>query len=284
MHGKNGDQEHFFNKLLMHHLTAGRNLALLCARPQSIREFSHVFCTRFLTDQCTASNKSTGGGNCYTFPLFLYPAEGLSSRWGSAQINLKPSFADGVAVRLRKRAKTGDPQSTDIEPLSIFQYTYALLHSPTYRSRYSPFLRNEYPRVQITSDPHLFAALSEKGEELVLLHLMESPKLANFITRYEQAGDHTVEKVRYAEPNAKVGIEGGRVYINGAQYFDGVPKEVWEFQIGGYQVCEKWLKDRKGRKLSSDDIDHYQKTVVALNETIRLMREIDEIIPGWPLP
>ncbi|MHB8525239.1 MAG: type ISP restriction/modification enzyme [Candidatus Acidiferrales bacterium] len=97
-------------------------------------------------------------------------------------------------------------------------------------------------------------------------------------------GDHTVEKVRYADPNPKAGIKAGRVYINGVQYFDGVPKEVWEFQIGGYQVCEKWLKDRKGRKLSSDDIDHYQKIVVALNETIRLMREIDETIPGWPLP
>ena len=76
----------------------------------------------------------------------------------------------------------------------------------------------------------------------------------------------------------------GRVNINAAQYFEGVPKHVWEFQIGGYEVCEKWLKDRKGRKLSSDDIDHYQKIVVVLDETIRLMREIDEIIPGWPLP
>ena len=75
-----------------------------------------------------------------------------------------------------------------------------------------------------------------------------------------------------------------RVYISGAQYFEGVPKKIWEFHIGGYQVCEKWLKDRKGRRLSSDEIDHYQKIVVALNETIRLMREIDEIIPGWPLP
>ena len=78
----------------------------------------------------------------------------------------------------------------------------------------------------------------------------------------------------------------GRVWINKTQYFEGVPKQVWEFHIGGYQVCEKWLKDRKnaGRKLSADDIEHYQKIVVALNETIRLMREIDDLIPGWPLP
>ncbi len=115
---------------------------------------------------------------------------------------------------------------------------------------------------------------------------MESPKLnpTNFLTRWEQPGDYTVEKVRYVEPNPKAGIKSGRVYVNRKQFFEGVPKEIWEFHIGGYRVCEKWLKDRKDRKLSSDEIDHYQKIVVALSETIRLMREIDEIIPGWPLP
>jgi Type ISP C-terminal specificity domain len=113
---------------------------------------------------------------------------------------------------------------------------------------------------------------------------MESPKLNNFITRYEQSDDNIVDKVAYVEPNPKVGIKSSRVYINSIQHFEGVPKEVWELHIGGYQVCQKWLKDRKGRKLSSDDIDHYQKIAVALSETIRIMKEIDEIIPGWPLP
>ncbi|MHB8540279.1 MAG: type ISP restriction/modification enzyme [Candidatus Acidiferrales bacterium] len=163
-------------------------------------------------------------------------------------------------------------------------YIYGLLHSQGFRSRYEEFLRSDVPRVPFTTDGKLFAALTKKGTELISLHLMESPGLANFITKYEQPGDHEVKKVRYAEPNPKAGIKSGRVYINDTQCFEGVPKEVWEFQIGGYQVCEKWLKDRKGRKLSSDDIDHYQKIVVALSETIRLMREIDEIIPGWPLP
>lgn len=135
-----------------------------------------------------------------------------------------------------------------------------------------------------TSDKKLFAKLAEKGRELVSLHLIESPKLSHFITKYEQPGDHEVKKVHYTEANPKAGIKSGRVYINDAQYFEGIPKEVWDFYIGGYQVCEKWLKDRKGRKLSSDDIDHYQKIVVALNETIRIMAEIDAIIPGWPLP
>jgi hypothetical protein len=129
---------------------------------------------------------------------------------------------------------------------------------------------------------------------------MESPKLADFITRFPVSGSNTVEKVRFEEarqgtasavPKAgkkksALAAEGavGRVYINKDQYFDGVPKTVWEFHIGGYQVCERWLKDRKDRQLTNDDLMHYQKMVVALNETIRPMREIDDRIPGWPLP
>jgi hypothetical protein len=123
---------------------------------------------------------------------------------------------------------------------------------------------------------HSLSQLATKGEELVALHLMDSPKLAEFITEFPEKGDNIVEKVRYTDNDQ-------RVWINKKQYFQGVPKECWEFHIGGYQVCEKWLKDRKGRKLGYDDIEHYQKIVVALKETSRLMREIDECIPAWPI-
>jgi hypothetical protein len=107
---------------------------------------------------------------------------------------------------------------------------------------------------------------------------MESPTLNNLITKYPVAGSNSVEKVTYNENNQ-------RVYINKTQYFEGVPPEVWEFHIGGYQVCQKWLKDRKGRTypLTYDELTHYQKVVVALKETIRLMAEIDQLIPTWPL-
>jgi hypothetical protein len=105
---------------------------------------------------------------------------------------------------------------------------------------------------------------------------MESPKLDDFVTGFPAKGSNEVEKVQHTEKDK-------RIWINPEQYFSGVPKSVWEFQIGGYQVCEKWLKDRKGRKLSYDDIEHYQKIVVALNETIRLMDEIDALIPKWPI-
>ncbi|MGH7976898.1 MAG: type ISP restriction/modification enzyme, partial [Limisphaerales bacterium] len=106
--------------------------------------------------------------------------------------------------------------------------------------------------------------------------LMESPKLDNLITEFPVKGDSEVEKVQYTDNDR-------RVWINSKQYFGGVPKAVWEFHVGGYQVCEKWLKDRKGRKLSYEDIQHYQKVIVSLSETIRLMGEIDASIPKWPI-
>ena len=136
------------------------------------------------------------------------------------------------------------------------------------------------------------------GGALVGLHLMEAPELDNFITHYPTKGDDTVEKAhpKYfapgeTPPGGDQPLDKGRVYINRSkrkkgpepEYFEGVPPEVWEFQVGGYQVCEKWLKDRRGRKLSPEDLKHYQRIVVALKRTIELMGEIDERIEEWPI-
>ena len=169
-------------------------------------------------------------------------------------------------------------------PEEIFHYIYAILHSPTYRTRYAEFLKIDFPRVPLTSDRKLFAGLAEKGRELAALHLMESAALNTLVTTFTVSGSHRVEKVRYDKKTQ-------RVFINKDQYFEGVPPQAWEFCIGGYQVCQKWLKDRKGRELSWEDQQHYQKIVVALQETIRLMGEIDALIlsatlrinPAWPL-
>ena len=192
--------------------------------------------------------------------------------------NLSAKFVEELSERLELDFVPdgrGDLRKT-VGPEDIFHYAYAVFHSPTYRTRYAEFLKIDFPRLPLTSDVKLFRALAAKGAELVALHLMESPKLADFVTEFPQKGDNVVEKVRYTEND-------NRVWINPTQYFQGVPKECWEFHIGGYQVCEKWLKDRKGRKLGYEDIEHYQKIVVALKETLRLMKEIDECIPGWPL-
>jgi predicted helicase len=163
-----------------------------------------------------------------------------------------------------------------VTPEDIFHYAYAVFHSPTYRQRYAEFLKIDFPRLPLTSDVKLFRALAVKGAELVALHLLESPKVKDIDPQFCGKGDNSVEKVQYTDTDH-------RVWVNANQYFVGVPKNVWGFHVGGYQPCQKWLKDRKGRKLTYDDMQHYRKIVVAQAETIRLMVEIDAVIPKWPL-
>ena len=153
-----------------------------------------------------------------------------------------------------------------------------MFHSPGYRSRYAEFLKIDFPRLPLTGNLELFRALARLGGELTALHLLESPKLAQLITEFIGGQSPEVEKISWSN---------NTVWVDKAQTtgFKGVPEAVWNFHIGGYQVCHKWLKDRKSRKLLTADIDHYQKIVVALSETIRLMQEIDVVINqygGWP--
>ena len=197
---------------------------------------------------------------------------------GKRRPNLNPDFIKAISDKLGLtfvEDGKGDLKKT-YGPEDIFNYAYAIFHSPTYRTRYAEFLKTDFPRLPLTSDKELFKALTGKGAELVALHLMESPSLNKPITKYPITGSNEVDNVTYDEKTQ-------RVYINKEQYFEGVPPEVWNFHIGGYQVCQKWLKDRKGRKIGVDDSTHYQKIVVALKETIRLMTEIDELIPVWPV-
>lgn len=156
----------------------------------------------------------------------------------------------------------------DVTPESLFDYIYAVLHCPSYRERYAEFLKSDFPRIPYPDDPTTFKALATKGAELRDLHLMESDALDDLITTYPEAGDNNVIKPRY---------EDGKVWINESQYFGGVPEVAWNFYIGGYQPAQKWLKDRKTRTLEVDDIMHYQRIIVALTQTDRIMKEIDAI-------
>ena len=257
------------------------NIALVTVRQLAGNVFCHAFVTSSPGDG-NAISPSSREYNCF-FPLYLYSDAG--GRQGSLldtvaterEPNLSADFLQEISASLVLDFipdGKGDLEST-FGPEDIFQYMYAIFHSPTYRERYAEFLKIDFPRLPLTSDLGLFRALAEKGEELVALHLMESPELDHLITRFMGKGDDRVEKVRYAE--------AGRAYMNKTQYFEGVEPQVWEFHIGGYQVLEKWLKDRKGRTLSYDDVTHYGKIVVALRETMRLMEEIDEVIPSWPI-
>jgi len=157
-------------------------------------------------------------------------------------------------------------------------YIYAVLHSPNYRETYQEFLKTDFFRVPYP-DPKNFWQLVELGDQIRLLHLMESPLLDTPIIQYPMSGDNLVKrKITKTSPGYEATSDTqGKVWINDNQYFDSVPLQAWEFYIGGYQPAQKWLKDRQGRELSFDDILHYQKIIVALTETARLMLEIDKV-------
>ena len=279
---------------VMRHMLVGGNVAFHVCRQAVSGTWQHVLATGVATDDCYVSNKTRERG--YTLPLYLRAtgqevASGLYSS-GDRRPNLSPAFLKDVESRLDLAflsSGRGDLE-TSFGPEDVFDYIYAVLHSATYRSRYAEFLKTDFPRIPFTSDRDAFRRLCGLGRELVALHLLEPGALSRLITHYPVKGDDTVAAgyPKYLapgepEPGAGQPLAQGRVYINKAQYFEGIRPEVWQFHVGGYQVCEKWLKDRRGRKLSYDDLTHYQKVVVALKETIRLMQEIDEAIPGWPM-
>ena len=163
--------------------------------------------------------------------------------------------------------------------MDILDYIYAVLHSPIYREKYKEFLKIDFPRVPYPKDPATFWKLVKLGGELRQIHLLESPQVEEYITTYPVDGDNVITR-RMTKKDWEItnpAKQLGRIWINDTQYFDKIPLVAWEFYIGGYQPAQKWLKDRRGRKLSFEDILHYQKIVVALAETDRLMKEIDKI-------
>lgn len=226
-------------------------------------------------------------GGINVFPLWLYPeSEGLSFS-KDRRANFGPAVLRSLATVLNVPQNGAHGLPSDLTPEDIFHYAYAVFHSPGYRSRYAEFLKIDFPRLPLTGNLELFRALSRFGGELTALHLLESPRLAQPLTEFiggPKKGGPEVEKVSWSD---------NTVWVDRAQTtgFRGVRENVWNFHIGGYQVCEKWLKDRgpkkgqAGRTLTKDDIAHYHKIVVALSETIRLMAEIDRVIDqhgGWP--
>ena len=226
------------------------------------------------------------------FPLYLYSNEesedqaDLVVHENGRRPNLSAQFVKqfSVAVGLQFVPDgRGDLKKT-FGPEDIFNHAYAVFQSPSYRQRYAEFLNVDFPRVPIPDDASLFRKLCLYGSKLIALHTLKAEGDAS--VGFDVSGNNTVEQISYVPPNKETGIRAGRVYINTEQYFEGVSSAVWQMRIGGYQVCEKWLKDRKGRTLTHDDIEHYQRTVSALAETRSLMAQIDALIAdhgGWPL-
>jgi predicted helicase len=268
------------------HMLAGPNLALQVCRQSVSDDWRHVLVASGLVESSYVSNKTREIG--YVLPLYLAHSQaGLIA--GQERVpNLHPRFLKEIAESLGCEPVKPHSLPRGLAAEDILYYAYSILHSPTYRTRYAEFLKIDFPRLPLTSNLEMFRELARLGGELVALHLMESPKLERLITTY--IGPNNPEVGRVAWCNNTVWINApaarkGQPARPGTIGFRGVPEEVWNFHIGGYQVCEKWLKDRKGRKLSKDDITHYQKIVVALSETIRIMGEVDHVIDqygGWP--
>lgn len=248
------------------------NLALCTTRATEIsRGWEHAWVANGLIQHHTVSIKEVN----YLFPLWLYPtdtpADLLDSAPRAKRPNLSPDF---VAALARAVGRTPSPEDT-------LAYLYAVLYAPGFRTRYSDFLKRDFPRVPLTTNYPLFDGLVGIGRELIALHVMDT--VLPRITTFDVPGDNTVDKVRWAAD-----VEGtmGRVYINAEQYFGKVPASVWDMHIGGYRVAEKWLKDRKGRPLTYDDLTHYQSVIAALARTLQLQADIDAAIAGaggWPL-
>jgi predicted helicase len=258
------------------------NLSLNITRQTKAANWQHAVVANTPTPALFVEIKD--GSNA--FPLYLYPNQNELTGISDSQRrpNLSDDFIKELAARLALHfipEGTGDLQTT-FGPEDIFHYMYAIFHAPTYRERYAEFLKIDFPRLPLTSNVELFRTLCGYGKRLVELHLLE--KVARGATGFQGQGDYTVEKVEYV-PKAQR-PEMGCVWINKTQYFEDVPADVWEFHIGGYRVCQRWLKDRKGRVLSLNDLREYQKIVSALSETRTLMERIDETIEeqsGWPL-
>jgi len=266
-------QRHRFS--VMKHMLK-ENLALMTCRQLSTFDFQHILISKHLIDMCTVSLQTKE--TTYAFPLYIY-AESNAQQSIDTQTervpNLNRAIVDKMAecLGIPTMLPNGDAPFGGLGALDILDYIYAVLHSPTYREKYKEFLKIDFPRVPYPSIK-TFWQLVKLGGELRQIHLLESPTVEKYITKYPIGGNNEVIKPRFISTSLN---EGGKVYINETQYFDNVPEVAWNFFIGGYQPAQKWLKDRKERTLEFDDILHYQKIIVALTETDRLMKEIDKI-------
>jgi predicted helicase len=246
---------------VMQHMLQSNLAIVLPRRVETAIPWSHIFLSSHLVEHVAVSLKTID----YCYPLYSYPDRDRHDLFsqnesGERVPNLAPKLIEALKSTFKKEPS----------PEQIFRYIYALLYSNAYRKKYAEFLKTDFPRVPFTKDYRLFNKLAEKGEELVDLHLLKSKKLAKPIAKCEGSGGLRVDKVTYDQNKT-------RVHINPEKWFDSIPPEVWEYHIGGYQVAEKWLKDRKGKELSSEEVAHYTKVVTAIAETISIQRFLDDL-------
>jgi predicted helicase len=250
------------------------NLAMIISRMTKGEIFKHAQVTDKITEVICMSPKTSNNG--FVFPLYIYLDKPGKKKYFHSQLmmfepaavyqakqpNIKPELFEELKAKYKN----------EVTPEEIFYYIYAVLYSNIYRTKYSEFLKMDFPRIPFTDDYKIFIKLGKLGKQLADLHLLKSKELENPIAKFPVEGNNKVEKLIYKP------VESGTapsLYINKEQYFNGITEEVWQYQIGGYRVCDKWLKERKGRTLTLEEITVYCKIVTALSKTIELQKEID---------
>ena len=238
------------------------NLGLITSRQMDKSGIQPVFITNTIID---AHSITSATSISYLFPLFLYPDEKELNLLNYMEQKREPNIDQTILLKLQ------EVYDQLISPEQLLQYIYAVLSSPLYQQTYADFLKFDFPRVPFTADSALFQQMAALGKRLVDLHLLRSPELEQPIARFEGKGDDlTIATPKY-DPKTK------RVWINATYYFEGITPEVWEYQIGGYQVLDKYLKARKGRSL--EDPRHILRVATSLAKTIEIQQEIDALYP-----
>jgi type I restriction-modification system DNA methylase subunit len=241
--GKSGGLYARPNEKVMKHFLAGENVGLAFRRQQPDNRDLYLFISSGIIADGYIRSDNKGGESIA--PLWLYDEQGNKTS------NLNAEIVQAIKLK-----------APDCDEQRIFDYIYGVLHWPAYRTKYKEFLKIDFPRVPYPANQAEFNKFRAVGEKLRGLHLMTDPSVNDFITTFPIAGTNEVAKLKY---------EDGKVYINETQYFGDVPEVAWNFYIGGYQPAQKWLKDRKNRTLSFEDIEHYQKIIKVLSETSRVM-------------
>jgi predicted helicase len=254
---------------VMQHVLEKDNICMtLCKQFKSGELYTHAFLSDMMIESSFVSNKTSEITSC--FPLWLYKADDSLDGMGESKTS---NFNKEIFTKIQESI------NSEIEPIKLFDYIYAVLYSPKYRKKYTSFLKNDFPKIPYPKNKEIFFLLSCLGAELREIHLLKFDVTDRYISSYPESGNNEITNKIYANDWEVYDKDKqlGRIWINEVQYFEGIPLNVWDFYIGGYQPAQKWLKDRKGRQLNFDDILHYQKIIVALNETISLMKRIDQI-------
>tara|TARA_R110002167_G_scaffold366444_2_gene597251 strand:- start:115176 stop:118232 length:3057 start_codon:yes stop_codon:yes gene_type:complete len=238
---------------VMRHMLHSDSIGLVTGRSTGSQRIDHYFCSNSITEAKLGESTKQSA----VFPLYLYPDEQDLDQ--TRRVNFDPKLWKHL------QARAAHPRFGTPDEVQTFDYIYGVLHCPAYRDTYAEFLKIDFPRIPWPATPDEFWDISAKGSELRKLHLMDPATVGRAPYGFKGEGDGTVDKPRY---------EDGKVWINATQYFDAAPPVSWTFYIGGYQPAQKWLKDRKGRQLSFEDVKHYQSILKILSETDRIMQTI----------